>query len=45
MKMFGDNKMSLTLTKNPKSQNQTKHINVMHYFVHKLVENIKLAIE
>ena len=29
--MLGDNKMSLTLTRDPESQNHIKHINVMYH--------------
>ena len=43
--MLGDNETSLTLTKNPKSQNRTKHIDVMHYHVRGLVEDGELAID
>ena len=45
IKILGDNEMSLTLTKDSKSQNCTKHINVIHYHIQELVENRKLAIE
>ena len=45
MKMLGDNETSLTLTKDLESQNQTKHIDVMHHHVYGLVEDGKLAIE
>lgn len=38
MEMLGDNETSLTLTKNPESQNRTKHIDVMHHHVRGLVE-------
>ena len=45
MKMLGDNETSLTLTKDPESQNRTKHIDVMHHHVRELVEDRELAIE
>lgn len=45
MKMLSDNEISLTLTKNPKSQNQTKYIDVMYYYIHKLINDRELAIE
>ena len=45
MEMLGDNEISLTLTKDPESQNRTKHIDVMHHYVRELVENGELAIE
>lgn len=43
--MLGDNETSLPLTRNPKSQNQTKNIDVMHYHICGLVKNGELAIE
>lgn len=43
--MLGDNETNLILTKDPKSQNRTKHINVIHYYICRLVENEELAIE
>lgn len=42
--MLSNNKTSLTLAKNSKSQNQTKHINVMYYYIYKLIKDKKLAI-
>lgn len=42
--MLGDNKTSLTLTKNSESQNRIKHIDVMHHHVRDLVEDGKLGI-
>ena len=45
MKIFGNNKISLTLIKNLKSQNQTKYINVMYFHICRLVKDRKLAIE
>lgn len=45
MKMLGDNKTSLILTSEPKTQNQMKHIDVMHQHVYGLVENRELVIE
>lgn len=44
MEMFGDNKTSFMLTKISKSQNYTKHINIMHYRIYELVDNRKLEI-
>lgn len=43
--MLGDNETSLTMTKDPESQNRTKHIDVMHHHVRGLVEDGELAIE
>lgn len=43
--MLGDNETSLTLTRDPESQNRTKHIDVMHHHVRGLVEDGELAIE
>ena len=45
MKMLDDNETSLILTKDSKSQNRTKHINVMNHHIRKLVEDEKLTIE
>lgn len=43
--MLSDNKISLTLTKNSKSQNQTKYIDVMYHYIHRLINDEELAIE
>lgn len=45
MKMLGDNETNFTLTKDPKSQNQIKHIDIMYHYIHGLVEDKELAIE
>ena len=45
MKMLGDNKTSLILTRDPESQNYTKNIDVIHYHVKELLENGELAIK
>ena len=45
MGMLDDNEMSLILTRNPESQNRTKHIDVMYHYVRELMENEELAIE
>lgn len=45
MKMLDDNKTSLTLTKDPESQNCNKHIDVMHHHIQELVEKRELRIE
>lgn len=45
MEMFEDNKTSLTLTKKIESQNCTKHINIMHYYIRRLVEDKELGIK
>lgn len=44
-KMLINKKISLTLTRNPDSQNCTKHIDVMYHYIRKLVENGELAIK
>ena len=41
----GDNMTGVTLTKNPGSQNRTKHIDVQHHFVRELVEEGELSID
>lgn len=43
MNMLGDNKTSLTLTKDPESQNRTKQIDFMHHHIRGLVEEGELA--
>lgn len=45
IKILNDNKTSLILTKNPKSQNQIKNIEVMHYYIRKLIKDGKLPID
>ena len=43
--MLSDNKTSLTLTKDPKSQNQIKYIDVIYHHLRGLVEDRELTIE
>lgn len=43
--MLGDNKTSPNLKKDSESQNYTKHINIIHYHIQKLVEDRELGIE
>lgn len=45
MKMLDNNETSLTLTKDLESQNQTKHIDIIHYPVRRLMKDGELAIE
>ena len=45
MMILGDNETSLLLTRDPESQNRTKHIDVMHHHVHGLVEDGEISIE
>lgn len=45
MEMFEDNKISLILMKNPKSQNCTKHINMILHHIWRLVDDERLRIE
>lgn len=40
--MLGDNETSLTLAKDPESQNRSKHIDVMHHHIRGLVEEGEL---
>lgn len=42
--MLNNNEISLTLTKNLKSQNQTKYINILDHHICKLIEIKKLTI-
>lgn len=39
LSLKGDNKTSFNLTKNPKSQYQTKHIDIQYHYIFKLVNN------
>lgn len=43
--MLSNNKKSYILIKDPKSQNYTKYIDVMHYYIWKLVDKKKLGIK
>lgn len=45
MEILKDNKTSPILTKNPKSQNCTKHIDVINHHIWELVDNGELGIE
>lgn len=38
-------KKSLILTNNPKNQNQTKHIDVIYYYIRELVEKKELLVK
>lgn len=40
-----DNKISITLTKNTKSQNYTKYIDMQYHYIHKLIEDGKLEVK
>lgn len=41
----GDNKASISLTKNLESQKRTKHIDVQHHYIRELVNDKELTIE
>ena len=43
--LFGDNKISITLTKNAKSQHQIKHIDIQHYYIRELVNKREFTIK
>lgn len=45
MEMLGGNKTSLTLIKDLESQNYIKNIDMIYYYIQKLVENEKLDIK
>lgn len=45
MILNGDNESSLSLTQNPKSQNQTKHIDVQHHYIQELIKEIELLVD
>lgn len=43
--LFGNNKMSIVLTKNIKSQHHTKYISISHYYIWELVNKRKFTIK
>ena len=43
--LYGDNKMSIALTKNAESQHRTKHIDVQHHYIRELVNERELIIK
>ena len=43
--LYGDNEMSIALTKNAESQHRTKHIDVQHHYIRELVNERELTIE
>lgn len=43
--LYGDNEMSIALTKNAESQQHTKHIDVQHHYIHKLIDEGELTIK
>ena len=45
MEILGDNKTSLTLAKDPESQNCTNHIDIIHHNIQRLVHDEELRIE
>lgn len=45
MRILKNNKTSLTLIRDPKSQNRIKYIDVIHYYIQRLVEDRELAID
>lgn len=45
MEKLGDNKTSFTLTKDSKSQNYIKYMDMMHHYILELVEKGKLGVE
>lgn len=45
IKLFRDNKMNITLTKNAESQHQIKHINVQHYYIRELINEKALIMK
>lgn len=44
MEILGDNKISLTLTKDPENYNYTKHIDMIHHYIHESIDNEELRI-
>ena len=45
IKMLGNNEISFILTRDPESQNRTKHINVIHHHIRGLVEDGEILIK
>lgn len=43
--LYGDNKTSITLTKNDESQHRTKHINVQYYYIRELIKERELEVK
>ena len=43
--LYGDNEMSIALTKNTENQHWTKHIDVQHHYIRELVNKKELTIE
>lgn len=43
--LYGDNKMSINLTKNAESQHHTKHIDVQQHYVRELVNEGELTVK
>lgn len=44
-KMYDNNEKTLTLIRDLDSQNYIKYINIMHYYIQKLIEDIRLGIK
>lgn len=42
--LYGDNEISITLTKNVESQRRTKHIDLQHYYIRELIKEGELTI-
>lgn len=45
IEMLGNNGKSLILTRDPESQNCTKHIDIIHHHIQRLVEDGELEIK
>lgn len=43
--LYGDNKTSIIITKHPKSQSRTKHINFQYHYIRKLVVDRELVVK
>ena len=43
--LYGDNEMSIALTKNIESQHRTKHINVQYHYIRELVNEGELTVK
>ena len=43
--LYGDNEMSINLTKNAESQHRIKHIDIQHHYIRELVNERELTVK
>ncbi len=43
--LYGDNEMSIALTKNAESQYRTNHIDIQHHYIREIVNERELTIK